>query len=130
MLSDHPWTGVGPGGFAEAYSYLADEVLSRAVTLYIKVSWEESLRKNRRRFNPDKPDSILEHALEDKKIEFLYKESEWEEFSAKDPEFLIVGEHRVPYAIFDNEPEKTDKPEVLGKHLEEVCGKLWSLRSR
>ncbi len=33
------------------------------------------------RYNPDKPDSILEHALEDKKIEFLYKESEWDAFS-------------------------------------------------
>lgn len=116
------------GGFREAYSFLSDNVLTKANAIYIKVSWEESLRKNRRRYNPDKPDSILEHALEDKKIEFLYKESEWEEFSAKNPEHLIVRDHRVPYAIFDNEPEKTDKPELLGNHLEEVCSRLWGLR--
>jgi hypothetical protein len=122
--------GAQHGGFAEAYTYLADDVLAKAVTMYIKVSWEESLRKNRRRRNPDKPDSILEHSLEDRKIEFLYKESEWEEFSAKDPNHLLVGSHKVPYAIFDNEPEKTDKPEILGAHLEEVCAKLWSLKQQ
>ena len=120
--------GAQHGGFAEAYSYLSDDVLARAATIYIKVSWAESLRKNRRRRNPDKPDSILEHSLEDKKIEFLYKESEWEEFSSKDPRYLLVRNRRVPYVVFDNEPEKTDKPEVLGKHLEEVCAKLWSSR--
>ncbi|MCK4546343.1 MAG: hypothetical protein KAW17_02785 [Candidatus Eisenbacteria sp.] len=118
------------GGFSEAYPYLSDDVLSRACTMYIKVSWEESLRKNRRRYNPDRPDSILEHALEDKKIEYLYKESDWEEFSSKDPGFLLVKGNKVPYAIFDNEPEKTDKPEVLGKHLEEVCTRLWTLNQK
>jgi hypothetical protein len=122
--------GTQHGGFAEAYEYLADEVLSAACTMYIKVSWEESLKKNRRRCNPDKPDSILEHSLEDRKLEFLYKASDWEEFSSKDPEYLLVKGRRVPYAIFDNEPEKTDKPEVLGKHLEEVCGRLWALREK
>jgi len=115
------------GGFAEAYEYLADEVLARACTMYIKVSWEESLRKNRRRRNPDRPDSILEHSLEDTKIEYLYKESDWEAFSSKDPEYLRVRNRKVPYGVFDNEPEKTDKPEELGRHLEEVCQKLWAL---
>lgn len=116
------------GGFELAYQHLADQVLSRACTMYINVSWEESLRKNRRRRNPDRPDSILEHSLEDKKIEFLYKGSDWEAFSSKDPEYLLVKKHRVPYAIFDNEPEKTDKPKELGRHLEEVCVKLWTSR--
>ena len=116
------------GGFAAAYPYLSEDVLSRANTIYIKVGWEESLRKNRRRYNPDKPDSILEHALEDKKIEFLYKESDWEAFSSADGKCLVVGDRRVPYAVFDNEPEKTDDPARLGPQLEEVCGRLWSIR--
>jgi len=117
--------GTQHGGFAQAYRYLSAEVLDRASTIHIHVTWEESLRKNRRRRNPDKPDSILEHSLEDKKMEFLYKESEWGDFSAADPDYLVVGPHRVPYAVFENMPEKTDKPEVLGAHLEEVCAKLW-----
>jgi hypothetical protein len=113
------------GGFAEAYPYLSDDVLSRASTIYIKVSWPESLRKNRRRRNPDKPDSILEHSLEDKKIEYLYKESDWEEFSSADPHRLLVRGKQVPYAVFENEPEKTLDPAKLGPHLEDVCARLW-----
>lgn len=115
------------GGFREAFSYLSPQVLDHAAALYIKVDWPESLRKNRRRYNPDRPDSILQHALEDKKIEMLYKESDWDEF-AVDPKFLPAGERgerRVPYAVFENMPEKTDKPDVLGAHLEEVLGTLW-----
>lgn len=118
------------GGFREAYAYLSDDVLDKANTIYINVTWEESLRKNRRRYNPDRPDSILQHALEDKKMEFLYKESEWDEFAAADPECLLVKGHKVPYAVFENMPEKTDNPAVLGAHLEEVCARLWAIRQR
>jgi hypothetical protein len=115
------------GGFKTAYDYLSPAILEKAVTLYIRVDWPESLRKNRRRYNPDRPDSILQHALEDKKIEKLYKESDWEVFAA-DPDFLRVSGKKIPYAVFENMPEKTDKPEVLGAHLEEVLKKLWSSR--
>ncbi len=117
------------GGFETAYNYLSTSILEKAATLYILCSWEESLRKNRRRYNPDKPDSILEHALEDKKIEMLYKESDWDDFTSQDPSFLKVQGLDVPYAVFDNEPEITDKPDELGAHLEEVLGRLWKLRN-
>jgi hypothetical protein len=116
------------GGFAEAYRYLSDDVLSRANTIYIKVSWPESLRKNLRRRNPNKPDSILEHSLEDKKLEMMYKESDWDAFTSQDPSYLHVGGRRVPYVVFENEPEKTLDPALLGPHLEEVCARLWKSR--
>jgi hypothetical protein len=113
------------GGFAAAYPYLSDDVLARACTLYIKVSWAESLRKNRRRRNPDKPDSILEHSLEDLKMEMLYQDSDWEQFSGADPAYLLARGKKVPYAVFDNEPEKTLDPALLGPTLEEALSKLW-----
>jgi hypothetical protein len=119
--------GAEHGGFRDAFNYLCDEILRKAVTIYIDVSFEESMRKNRRRFNPEKPDSILEHGLEDKKMEKLYKDSDWEEFSKADPDFLHVRGIKVPYAVFNNEPEKTDKPEVTGSYLEVICQKLWNL---
>jgi hypothetical protein len=119
--------GAEHGGFREAYDHLSEDILKRAVIIYIKVSFEESLRKNRRRFNPDKPESILEHGLEDKKLEMLYKASDWEQISGSDPNYIAVKGLKVPYAVFDNEPEKTDKPEILGKHLDEVCTKLWKI---
>jgi len=121
--------GCEHGGFKTAYDHLSDTILANAVTLYINVTFEESMKKNRRRYNPDKPDSILQHALEDIKLEMLYKDSDWEEFASK-PGFLEVKNHKVPYGIFENMPEKTDKPEVLGAHLEEVLTKLWAAYSR
>lgn len=121
--------GTEHGGFRMAYNYLSAEILERAVTLYIKVDFEESMRKNRRRYNPGKPDSILEHALEDIKLEMLYKGSDWEAF-ASDPQYLEVNDFRVPYGVFENMPEKTDKPAVLGAHLEEVLGAVWQVYNR
>ncbi|MCF6277224.1 MAG: hypothetical protein L3J16_00525, partial [Anaerolineales bacterium] len=47
------------GGYAEAFRHLGEEILKRAAVMYVRVPFEESLRKNRRRFNPDRPDSIL-----------------------------------------------------------------------
>jgi len=119
--------GAEHGGFKAAYDHLSERILSRAVTLYIHVTWEESLRKNRRRYNPDRPDSWLEHALEDKKLEMLYKESDWEDFTAGDPDFLHVKGHKIPYGVFNNMPEKTDDPEKIRPHLAEVMDRLWTL---
>lgn len=116
------------GGFAEAFTHLGDEFLSRAAALYIDVSFEESLRKNRRRYNPDKPHSILEHGLPDEKLEKLYGESDWSGFSARDPEYLHVRTARVPYVVFPNEDDVTTPGgEPLGARLEDCLTRLWKL---
>ena len=120
--------GTEHGGYREAFKHLSEEILQKAAILYIDVSYEESKRKNRRRFNPDKPDSILEHGLPDEKLERLYKEVDWQEVSSADPQFISIKGHKVPFVIFHNEPEITDKPQELGNHLEEVLQKLWELR--
>lgn len=116
------------GGFTRAFAQLSDEVVQRAAILYLKVSYEESLRKNRARFNPDKPDSILEHGLPDSKLERQYKESDWEQVSAADPEFITIQGQRVPYAVFENEDDvTTGRGEALGNRLEETLARLWQL---
>lgn len=117
------------GGFTAAYDHLSDEILKKSATLYIDVTWEESLKKNRRRYNPDKPDSILEHALEDIKIEKLYKGSDWKDFITGDKDFIHLSDHRIPYGVFDNMPEKTDDPAKIGPHLEDVLNKVWKIYS-
>jgi len=118
----------GERGFAEAFAHLADEILSRAGIVYINVSYEESARKNRRRFDPARADSILYHSLPDEKMERYYKTNDWERLSGGKPTGRIrVRGFDVPFAVFDNEPEKTDDPRKLGPALEEVFGRLWSL---
>ena len=120
--------GTEHGGLAEAYRSLSDAVLSRAATIYVRVGWEESCRRNQRRRNPERPDSILEHSLEQKKMEMLYRGSDWEAISSGDPGYLTVWNHRVPYVIFENEPEKTHERDLLLNHLETICNRLWRLR--
>jgi hypothetical protein len=118
------------GGFSEAFQHFSEDTLRRGAILYLKVSWEESLRKNRRRFNPDRPDSILEHSVPDEKLEKMYKASDWEQFSAGDPEFITIKGVKVPYAVFENEDDVTTArgPE-LGLRLEETLGRLWQIAS-
>jgi len=118
------------GGYAEAFPHLADDLLRRAAVVYVSVSFEESLRKNRRRFNPERPDSILEHSLPDEKLARLYRDDDWATFSAGDPGFLAVRSIRVPYVVFENEDDvTTGELDLLAARLEAVLGRLWELRS-
>jgi hypothetical protein len=115
----------GENGFEEAYGYLDPQILRRAGIVYIKVSYEESVRKNRRRANKDRPDSILQHSLPDEKMDFYYKTNDWEKLAARDPHVIDVKGIEVPYAVLENEPEVTDKPAALGDALERTFGALW-----
>ena len=117
------------GGYAAAFPHLADDLLRRAAVVYVNVSFKESLRKNRRRFNPERPDSILEHALSDEKLKRLYGEDDWATFSAGDSDFLTVRSIHVPYVVFENEDDMTTgKPDLLAARLEQVLGRLWKLQ--
>lgn len=118
------------GGYRAAFRALSEKILRKACVLYVDVSYEESLRKNRRRFNPARPDSILEHGLPDAKLERLYQEVDWAEFKGEDPEFILFSGHRIPYAVLANEPEVTDDPRKLGSALEGCLTKLFELQGR
>jgi hypothetical protein len=116
------------GGYHEALPHLADELLQKAAILYVNVSFAESLRKNRRRFNPNRPDSILEHGLSDEKMEQLYREDDWTELAPVAAGFVTVRAVRVPYVVFENEDDvTTGKPELLAQRLDAVLGRLWKM---
>ena len=118
------------GGFKEAFDHFTNEVLEIGSVLYIDVSFEESLRKNRRRFNPDKPHSILEHGLPDEKLKEMYEISDWKDFSSDDENFLTVKGIKIPYAVFNNEDDVTTKGgDFLGNRLEKTLNKLWDIKN-
>lgn len=120
--------GTEHGGYRSAFSHLSPEMLKKIAVLYIDVSWEESLRKNRKRFNPEKPDSVLEHGLADWKLERLYKEVDWNEVSGIDSRYLPIQGVQVPYVVFENEDDVTTQRGVaLGERLEQALRKLWVL---
>lgn len=116
----------GDDGIAEALSFFHEEILKRAALIYIKVSYEESVRKNRRRARKGQEDSILYHSLPDEKMDFYYKTNDWEKLAGLDPSFITVKGFKIPYAVFENEPEKTLDPVLIGKELERVTKILWS----
>ncbi|MCF7948239.1 MAG: hypothetical protein K9M94_06610 [Spirochaetia bacterium] len=114
------------GGYREAFKHVDREILSKAAILYVDVSFKESLRKNRTRFNPDKPDSILEHGLSDEKLTSLYKEIDWEEFRGPaDSHYIPIQGIQVPFVVFDNEDDvTTDRGPELGIRLEQALHDL------
>ena len=116
------------GGYRSAFSHLSRQILEKTALLYVDVTWEESLRKNRKRFNPERPDSILEHSLSDAKLERLYKETDWREVSKVDPNYLAVEGIQVPYVVFDNSDDvTTQRGDSLGIRLEQALKHLWTL---
>lgn len=116
----------GDNGIFEALSHLHEDILKQASLMYIKVSYEESVRKNKRRARPGQEHSILYHSLPDEKMEFYYRTNDWEWLAAKDPNYIDVNGFKVPYAVFENEPEKTLDPVLIGQELERVTTKLWT----
>jgi hypothetical protein len=117
------------GGYGEAFSHLVDGLLQKAAIVYVNVSFAESLRKNRRRFNPQRPDSILEHGLSDEKMERLYRDDDWAALAPAESGFVRVRDISVPFAVFENEDNvTTDKPDLLAARLETVLDILWNLR--
>jgi hypothetical protein len=114
------------GGYKSALLHLSDEILKCAAILYVNVSWEESLRKNRKRFNPEKPDSILEHSLPDENLTKMYYENDWNEISSPNSEIINIRNSSVPYVIFENEDDvTTGKNKDLDKRLQDALDELW-----
>jgi hypothetical protein len=115
------------GGFKAAFQNLSQQILQRAAILYIQVSYAESLRKNRRRFNPQRPDSRLEHGLPEEKMEKLYKEIDWDELTQGQMQgCLEIQGHQVPFVVLENENDLTTPGgEPLGERLEDRLSVLW-----
>jgi hypothetical protein len=121
--------GTEHGGYREAFSHFSQTVLARAAVLYVRVSFEESLRKNRKRFNPARPHSILEHGLSDEKMEKLYRHDDWDALDRADPGHLAINGHKVPAVVFENEDDvTTPRGPALGARLGECLERLWKLR--
>lgn len=120
--------GSSHGGFKRAFEHLSQNIAQRLAILYLDVSWEESLRKNQARFNPDKPDSILEHGLSARKMEAIYKDTDWEEVRSGDPEAILIQGVRVPYIVFENEDDLTSQGgEALSRRLSDRLSSLFEI---
>lgn len=120
------------GGYRQAFEHLSDQILEKASVIYVQVSYSESLCKNRLRFNPQKPDSILEHGLEDEKMDRLYRMDDWQDMvlASSSQEYLNMRGRLIPYVVVENEDDVTTQGgEPLSQRLEETLGKLWRIQT-
>lgn len=103
--------------------------MRNAAILYVDVSFAESVRRNRARYNKNKRDSILTHSVPQAEMEETYCEDDWKEI-APDPSGRIrVNETDVPYTTMLNEPELTVPP-LLEERYRAAIGRLWEERLR
>ncbi|MBN1898672.1 MAG: hypothetical protein JW827_07840 [Spirochaetes bacterium] len=113
----------GTNGYKDSLSLLDRSLLSRTVIYYVNVSYEESLRKNKRRYDPDLEDSILFHTVPDRVMK-KYRTDDWKKLS-RQKNVLTINRTKVPYAVFQNEPEKTNEPEKIKKELLRINNTLY-----
>jgi len=114
-------------GFRESLERFDPLILARGAILYIKVSFEESCRRNSARYKPGQEESILFHKVPDKDMLGFFRDNDWEAITGGAPDGLIeLGGTPVPFVSMLNEPESTD-PIVLGGRYARALGRLRAL---
>ncbi|HOK40853.1 MAG TPA: hypothetical protein PLD27_07440 [bacterium] len=109
----------GENSYKKSYEALSNDILEKAVAFYVQVSYEESVRKNKKRYIEEAKESILFHSLPDFIME-KYKIDDWNELTREKKECIEIKGYKIPYITFKNEPEITDKPEEIAKQLDKI----------
>lgn len=119
----------GRDGFGRALRMLDREVLAPGALFYIKVSREESWRRNVARYQEKLRHSILAHMVPRETYDCFYDVNDWDELTGGKPSgWVEIDGVALPFVSMNNEPESTD-PRVLEERYAAALGELWSLRS-
>jgi hypothetical protein len=114
-------------GFRESLERFDPAILRRGAILYIKVSFEESFRRNNSRYKPGQEESILFHKVPDRDMLGFFRDNDWAAITGDAPDgWLDLGGVRVPFVSMLNEPEATD-PLVLRERYAHALGRLLEL---
>lgn len=117
----------GKDGYTRALPRLSNEILERAAILYVKVSYEESCRRNEARYREKLAHSVLAHKVPDETLDHFYRLDDWDTLTQERKEGVldIKGIH-IPFVTMLNEPELTER-EPLAKRYGSALQKLWQL---
>jgi hypothetical protein len=119
--------GVGDG-FGDSLDRFRPDILKRGAILYIKVSFEESYRRNSARYKPGEEESTLFHKVPDRDMYGFFRDNDWAAITGNAPDgWLEAAGVRVPFVSMNNEPESTDQV-VLGARYEQALTRLRQLR--
>lgn len=96
----------GKNGYSHAISMLSEDILRRSVIVYVRVSFDESWRRNIARYEEKLRHSSLAHMAPRKVMETFYKVDDWEQVSGgKDSGYVDVKDIEIPFVTVLNEPE-------------------------
>ena len=119
--------GKADGGFKRAYELLSKEMWERAAILYIKVSFEESRRKNEARYQEALAHSILAHKLPEESLQRFSGEQDWEEITdGRAHGYMELHGIKVPFVTMENEPEIKDEAGLMDRY-HTAMAKLYEL---
>lgn len=116
----------GNDAYRQALRGFSRSVLSRAAILYVDVSFAESQRRNRARYDENNRDAILTHSVPRAEMEGVYAFDDWDRLTGDGEGSIEVSGVHVPYVTMKNEPESTD-PRVLGPRYEAALRRLHAL---
>ena len=109
--------GIVDGGYKRVYDMLDEDILRRSAILYIKVSFEESKRKNDARYQEELKGSILSHSCPDETILRFASADDWDELTGgKESGFINIKGIDIPFVSMNNEPELKSGPELDARY--------------
>lgn len=114
-------------GFKESLTKFKKEILETSAILHIKVTFEESYRRNDARYKKGLESSILSHKVPDKDMYEYFIENDWEDVTngaAKG--YLTFNGVSVPFITLNNMPELKD-PVELGARYQPALSELYDL---
>ena len=119
--------GIDNNGYERSLTQFKPEFLSNGAIIYIKVGYEEALRRNEARYKDKLKYSVLAHKVPEKAMEAFYQEDDWERLtSGADVGFVEIEGTEIPFVTLNNEPESKDVS-VMEKRYEEALQKLFVL---
>ncbi len=111
-------------GYRESLIRFSPAVLSRAAILYLDVSFAESIRRNRARYEEAYRDSILTHSVPREEMETTYRTDDWKKTAPAPYGKIKLSDIEIPYVTMKNEPELTD-PQHLDARYHSALDRLW-----
>jgi hypothetical protein len=117
----------GAEGYQRALPQLSREILERSAILYVKVSYEESWRRNVARYEEKQRHSILAHMVPKETHEHFYRLDDWDTSTGgRSDGFLTVQGVCIPFVTMNNEPELAERGALSGRYGP-ALDRLWEL---
>lgn len=119
--------GVDKSGYTYSLNNLKPEILKRSTAIYIKVSHEESLKRNEARYQEKLKYSMLAHKCPVEAMERFYREDDWGRLTDnRESGTINISGVNLPFVIMNNEPESKDLNIMEGRY-KAVLDKLFDI---